>query len=95
MTKKLFSSLVYAAVIGMAGAAGAAPDVKIGATFPLSGNSGNAGKLAVAAIEVAAEIINNPHPGFESLPLGAGKGLPNLGGGPKLKSLLLTTRQSQ
>ena len=80
MTKKLFSSLVYAAIIGMAGAASAAPDVKIGATFPLSGNSGNAGKLAVAAIEVAAEIINNPHPGFESLPLGAGKGLPNLGG---------------
>jgi branched-chain amino acid transport system substrate-binding protein len=80
MTKKLFSSLVYAAIIGIAGAASAAPDVKIGATFPLSGNSGNAGKLAVAAIEVAAEIINNPHPGFESLPLGAGKGLPNLGG---------------
>lgn len=80
MAKKLFSSLVYAAVLGMAGVAAAAPDVKIGATFPLSGNSGNAGKLAVAAIEVAAEIINNPHSGFEALPLGAGKGLPNLGG---------------
>ena len=58
----------------------AADDVKIGVMFPLSGNSANAGKSAVAAIEIAADIINNPQPGFETLPLGAGKGLPNLGG---------------
>lgn len=58
----------------------AADDVKIGVVFPLSGNSGNAGKSATAAIQIAADIINNPQPGFESLPLGNGKGLPNLGG---------------
>ena len=80
MNKKILSVLVCAAAFGLAGAAMAADDVKIGATFPLSGNSANAGKSAMAAIEIAADIINNPHPGFEALPLGAGKGLPGLGG---------------
>jgi len=80
MTKKIFSSLACVAALSFAGAALAVDDVKIGATFPLSGNSGNAGKSAMAAIEIAAEIINSPHPGFEALPLGAGKGLPGLGG---------------
>ncbi len=81
---KMFKKLATAAALSVSLLAAtqtyAAPDVKIGVTFPLSGNSGNAGKSAVAAIEVAAEIINKPHPGLERLPLGAGVGLPNLGG---------------
>jgi len=73
------SALVLALGIGVS-TVHAADDVKIGVLFPLSGNSANAGKSAVAAIEIAADIINNPQPGFETLPLGAGKGLLNLGG---------------
>ncbi|MEI6839250.1 MAG: ABC transporter substrate-binding protein, partial [Alcaligenaceae bacterium] len=80
MFKKLATAAALSASLLAAATTYAAPDVKIGVTFPLSGNSGNAGKSAVAAIEIAAEIINKPHPGFESLPLGAGAGLPNLGG---------------
>lgn len=33
-----------------------------------------------AAVDTAAEIVNAPHPGLEPLPLGAGQGLPHLGG---------------
>lgn len=81
---KIFKKIATVAAISVAMLtapyAYSADDVKIGLTFPLSGNSGNAGKSAVAAIEIAAEIINKPHPGFESLPLGAGVGLPGLGG---------------
>ncbi len=54
--------------------------VKIGVIMPLSGNSGNAGKSAVAAMEVAVQIINEPHPEMKDLPLAASVGLPNLGG---------------
>jgi len=54
--------------------------VKIGILMPLSGNAASAGQQSKAAIELAAEIINSPHPGMASLPLGAGAGLPNLKG---------------
>jgi branched-chain amino acid transport system substrate-binding protein len=62
------------------GSARAADTVKIGAIFPLSGVSASAGKYAKAAIELGEDIVNTPHAGLESLPLGAGKGLPKLGG---------------
>src|SRR5689334_15683890 len=66
--------------LAWAAAAMAADIVKIGVLMPLSGNSGNAGKSAVAAIELGADIVNSPHPGLAGLPLGAGQGLPKLGG---------------
>ena len=72
--------LAFAVLAAASFAAPAADPVKIGILMPLSGNSGNAGKSAVAAIELAADIINSPHAGLASLPLGAGKGLPKLGG---------------
>ncbi len=59
----------------------AADDVKIGAIYPLTGNSAGAGQSAKDAVELGAEIVNSPHPGLEKLPLGAGAGLPGLGGG--------------
>jgi branched-chain amino acid transport system substrate-binding protein len=69
-----------AAVLAIGGQATAQETVKIGILLPLSGNAASAGQQSKAAIELAAEIINSPHPGMASLPLGAGAGLPNLKG---------------
>src|SRR5580704_19078774 len=55
-----------------------AADVKIGFTYPLSGNSAQIGVDAQRAFETAAEIINNNYD-FD-LPLAKGAGLPGLGG---------------
>ena len=65
--------------------AGAAPTwaqepVRIGGVFPLTGPAASEGTALRDAAEVAADIINNPHPGLAALPLGAGAGLPGLGG---------------
>jgi branched-chain amino acid transport system substrate-binding protein len=61
-------------------AATAAETVKIGILFPLTGNAAAAGQASKAAVELAAEIVNNAHPEVSSLPLAATAGLPNLGG---------------
>jgi branched-chain amino acid transport system substrate-binding protein len=71
--------LVAAAVFGVP-AASAAEAVKIGILMPLTGNAAAAGQATKAAIEIAAEIVNNKHPDLGDLPLAAGEGLPNLGG---------------
>ena len=54
--------------------------VKIGAPYPLTGGAASAGIAVKQAIEVAVDIINNPHPDLAKLPLAAGTGLPGLGG---------------
>jgi len=53
-------------------------DIRIGFTYPLSGNSAQIGVDAQRAFETAAEIINNNYD-FD-LPLAKGAGLPGLGG---------------
>jgi branched-chain amino acid transport system substrate-binding protein len=58
----------------------AADTVKIGILWPFTGNAAAAGQAAKAAVEVALDIINNPHPELGDLPLAATAGLPNLGG---------------
>lgn len=58
----------------------AADNVKIGVIMPLSGNSASAGQSAVAAMELAAQIVNEPHPELKNIPLAETAGLPNLGG---------------
>jgi branched-chain amino acid transport system substrate-binding protein len=75
-----FAGGLLAMALSGGGGARAADTVKIGAIFPLSGVSASAGKYAKAAIEIGEDIVNSPHAGLESLPLGAGKGLPKLGG---------------
>jgi branched-chain amino acid transport system substrate-binding protein len=60
--------------------AGAADAVKIGILFPLTGNAAAAGQASKAALELAAEIVNNAHPELANLPLATTAGLPNLGG---------------
>ncbi len=63
-----------------AGAALAQETVRIGAIYPLSGNAASAGESAKAALEVAVDIINNPHPELGELTLAKGAGLPGLNG---------------
>ena len=54
--------------------------VRIGCPYPLSGNAASAGQSTKTAIEVAVDIINNPHPELGNLTLAATAGLPGLGG---------------
>jgi branched-chain amino acid transport system substrate-binding protein len=60
-------------------AAYAADDVVIGVVYPLTGNGAAVGLDAKAAYEVAADIINGTHAPIPML-MGAGGGLPKLGG---------------
>jgi branched-chain amino acid transport system substrate-binding protein len=76
----LFTALCLAASAFGASAALAADNVKIGVLMPLTGNAGAAGQASKAAIEVAADIVNNAHPELGNIPLAAGAGLPHLGG---------------
>jgi branched-chain amino acid transport system substrate-binding protein len=68
------------AAFAFVGHASAQQTVKIGAIYPLSGNAASAGNYSKAAIELAADIVNNAHPELKDIPLAAGQGLPNLGG---------------
>jgi branched-chain amino acid transport system substrate-binding protein len=54
--------------------------VRVGATYPLSGAVASAGTALCDALEVAVDIVNNPHPELGKLPLAATAGLPGLGG---------------
>jgi len=54
--------------------------VRIGAIYPLSGTLASSGAESKAAIELAVDIVNNPHPELGGIPLASSVGLPNLGG---------------
>jgi branched-chain amino acid transport system substrate-binding protein len=58
----------------------AADSVKIGVLMPLTGNAAAAGQASKAAIEVAADIVNNAHPELGNIPLAATAGLQHLNG---------------
>src|SRR5215469_6116696 len=74
--------VLSAAVVGATLSVGPAwaADVKIGVVFPLSGNAANAGKSALDAVQLAADIINNQHPELSVLPSVGPGGLSTLGG---------------
>src|SRR6516225_10913049 len=61
-TSWLFAALSVAATAVVASTAFAADSVKIGVLMPLTGNAAAAGQASKAAIEVAADIVNNAHP---------------------------------
>jgi len=63
-----------------AGPARAADPVKVGVLFPLTGNAAAAGQASKAAVEIAAEIVNNAHPELAGIPLAKDAGIPGLGG---------------
>jgi branched-chain amino acid transport system substrate-binding protein len=58
----------------------AADPVKVGVLFPLTGNAAAAGQAAKAALEVAADIVNDAHPELAGIPLAKDAGIPSLGG---------------
>ena len=64
----------------LAGAASAQQTVKIGALYPFSGNVATIGVHTKAALDTAAEIINNGNPALGNLPLTKNAGLKGLGG---------------
>ncbi len=72
--------MVLACLLLTLGAAQAQGTIKIGATYPLTGGAGSAGLALRDALEVAMDIVNNPHPELAAIPLANGGGLPNLGG---------------
>src|SRR3981081_3441802 len=81
MKRSAWAGLLGAAVsVALCGAALAQSPVKIGAIYPLSGGEASAGVNGGAAIEVAPDIINNPHPELAALPLAKDAGLAGLGG---------------
>ncbi|MGH7066423.1 MAG: ABC transporter substrate-binding protein, partial [Acetobacteraceae bacterium] len=62
------------------GSAFAAETVKIGFIMALTGNAAAAGQSTKAAVDLAVDIINAPHPELAPLTLARTAGLPNLGG---------------
>lgn len=80
--RPLLAGLVLLALSAQAATQTAAAQeaVKIGAIYPLTGGTASAGTALREAVEIAAEIVNNPHPELSALPLAATSGLPGLGG---------------
>ena len=79
-TRKLlavFGLCVFALGLFSGSALAADKVLKIGVVFPLTGPVATAGQRCVAAVETAAEVINNTHPEF-NVPLAAQAGI--LGG---------------
>jgi len=76
------AAVSVAAAIALAALAPAyaADAVKIGAIYPLTGNSASAGQSQRDALHLGVDIVNNAYPELKNLPLGATAGLPNLGG---------------
>jgi len=70
--------LVMAALLAVGALSGAAfaeeKVIKIGTLFPLTGPCALAGQRCRAAVETAAEVINNAHPGMQ-VPLAAQEGI--------------------
>lgn len=82
-TRRTFARLglaVPALAVLPGGPRAAEPTVRIGAPYPLTGGAASAGMAVKQAIEVAVDIVNNPHPELPKLPLATTAGLPGLGG---------------
>jgi branched-chain amino acid transport system substrate-binding protein len=78
--RRLLSLVSATPVLALASPGRAEAPVRIGALFPLTGNSATAGQECRTAVEVGAEIVNTAYPQLAALPLGATAGLPNLEG---------------
>jgi branched-chain amino acid transport system substrate-binding protein len=81
LSRRAFAVGVVAATLGFASGVSAQNVVKIGAVYPLSGNSASTGNYAKMAFEMGADIINNGDPELAKVfPLAKGGGLPGLKG---------------
>ena len=74
------AALAAAASLAISPQAFAAGTVKIGVLFPLTGNAAAAGQASKAAVEVAAEIVNERIPSSPTFRSPRTQGLPGLGG---------------
>ena len=94
MKMKLIAGVVASlALLSAVPASAQQKTVRIGAIYPLSGALASTGAEIKAAVELAVEIVNNPHPELEGIPLAAGS-LPALGG-PRSKWCSATPRASR
>ena len=78
MRRLIFAIAAFVLAFG-SGPVRAADDILIGAIYPLTGASAQAGVDAKTAMETAADIVNGSHD-IPSLLLGKGGGLAKLGG---------------
>lgn len=77
--------LAFTLFLGLAGPASAqqasaVPEIRIGVIYPLTGAAASSGAEMKAALELAADIINNGARNIPALPFSSGGGLPNLKG---------------
>ena len=79
--KNLLTVLFAACALAFANSATAADSViRIGAIYPLSGALASTGSELKGAIELAVDLINQPHPELKGVPGATGSGLAHLGG---------------
>lgn len=88
--KCLLTAALAVAVVFPLSAAAQAP-VKIAFSYPMTGSLATVGHEMRAAVEVAANIINKPHPNLANIPLAKTAGLPNLNGA-KIKPIFIDTQ---
>ena len=87
VSRRTITGLAIAApgIIAFGRQARAADTIKIAAIYPLTGGAASAGVACRDAIEVATDIINNPHPGsIQDCRLAPVSGLPGLGAAARL-----------
>ena len=80
MLKKRLLLTAMTVLMIMSGRASAENTIKIGAIYPLTGGTASAGTALRDAVEVAADILNNPRPELSVLAFSPAGGLPGLGG---------------
>ncbi len=79
--RKLLATLAASLCLaGLQPARAADNVIRIGAIYPLSGALASTGADLKAAVQLAADVINEAHPELKDIPLAAGAGLPHLGG---------------
>ena len=85
-----FVPLALAVVMACPAMAAEPKEIKIGVLLPLSGPHAPTGKALKEGAELAADIINNKHPGLK-ISIAQWEGIPNLGGA-KIKLIFADSR---
>lgn len=84
-------AVALATIVAFPVSAVAQSQVKIAFSYPMTGSLATVGHEMRAAVEVAANIINDSHPNLANIPLAKTAGLPNLGGA-KIKPIFIDTQ---
>jgi branched-chain amino acid transport system substrate-binding protein len=89
--RRLLLSALALPALAAARPGAAAASVRVGALYPLTGNSASAGQQSKAALDFGADLVNAAHPDLAELPLAAGTGLSRLGGA-RIEAVLVDHR---